>query len=287
VQIGIDLNIFTTLAASPNSVTHQDFVDSTAAAPTLMQHLLRSLASFRFIEEVGKDTFQATRITNVLANPHVSGAAPHISLVHFPVAQILPQYLAQHAYQDMTNNRALPFQKALGTDLMPFDYLKQDAVQMKALGHVMVLDAVQHWVSSYPVIEKLGTFTPADDSAVLVDIGGGFGQHSLAFREKYLNVTGRVVVQDLPSTLLHIPSPPPPGIEFQAHDFFTQNPIREAKFYYLRHILHDWPAEDCVRILKNITPAMGPDSLVLIDEVVMPEVGVPWQVAFMDLAMMA
>ena len=32
---------------------------------------------------------------------------------------------------------------------------------------------------------------------------------------------------------------------------------------------------------------MGPESRILIDEVVLPETKVPWQVAMMDLAMMA
>jgi demethylsterigmatocystin 6-O-methyltransferase len=84
---------------------------------------------------------------------------------------------------------------------------------------------------------------------------------------------------------MHAPSVD--GIEFQAHDFFTAQPIREAKFYYLRHILHDWTDEDCVRILSNIVPAMGSESRILIDEVVLPETKVPWQVAMMDIAMMA
>jgi demethylsterigmatocystin 6-O-methyltransferase len=268
-------------------VKHQDFVAKTGTAPILMQHLLRSMASFGFIEELAKDTFQANRISKALASPHVSGAAPHISLVHFPVAQVLPQYLKKHKYQNMTNNRDLPFQNALNTDLTPFEYMKGDPVQMKALGHIMVLDATKHWVSSYPAIDTVGSFSAAPDSAVLVDVGGGFGQHSVAFRNKFTNLPGRIVVQDLPSTLAHIPSPKPAGIEFQEHDFFTEQPIRGAKFYYLRHILHDWPSEDCVRILQSIVPAMSSESLILIDEVVLPETNVPWQVAFMDLSMMA
>jgi demethylsterigmatocystin 6-O-methyltransferase len=245
------------------------------------------MASFGFVREVAKDTFQANRITKVFASPHVSGAAPHISEIHVPVAQELPKYLKEHGYQDMTNLKDLPLQKALGTNLAPFDFLKQDPRQMKALGHVMVLDAVQSWVSSYPVEIELGDFNAARDSAVLVDIGGGFGQHSITFKQKYPQVSGRVVVQDLSSTLMHVPAPRPEGIEFEEYDFFTAQPIRGAKFYYLRHIMHDWPDADCIRILQNIIPAMGPDSLILIDEVVLPDTNVPWHVSAMVLSMMA
>jgi demethylsterigmatocystin 6-O-methyltransferase len=217
------------------------------------------MASFGLISETAKDTFSANRATKAFANIHVQGAAPHITGIHFPIAQILPQYLKEHKYQDMNNLKDLPFQKALKTELEPFEYLKQDPEQMKALGHVMVLDGVQSWATSYPVERELKTFTPAADSAVLVDIGGGFGQHSVFFKEKFPTIPGRIVVQDLPSTLTHLPAKPA-GIEFEEHDFFTPQTIRGAKFYYLRHIM--------------------------IDDVVLPETKVPWQVSMMVMSMM-
>ncbi|KAH7088159.1 S-adenosyl-L-methionine-dependent methyltransferase [Paraphoma chrysanthemicola] len=287
IQIGLDLNIFTTLSTSSTPISHADFVAKTGASPGLLKHLLRSMASFGFIQEVEQDIFQANSVTKTFANPHVIGAAPHVSKVHFPVAQVLPEYLKEHGYKDMTNKMDLPFQNALHTDLEPFDFLKKDPEQMKALGHVMVLDAVQSWVSSYPVAKELGDFKPEANSAVLVDIGGGFGQHAVAFKQKYADLPGRVVVQDLPSTLAHLPPMKPEGIEFVEYDFFTPQTILGAKFYYLRHILHDWPDEDCVRILKSIIPVMGPESLILIDDVVLPDTNVPWQVSSMVISMMA
>jgi demethylsterigmatocystin 6-O-methyltransferase len=286
VQIGIDLKIFTALASTSDTMTTREFADKTGAAPTLMKHLLRSMSSFGYIEETAQDTFRANRVTKAFVNPHVEGAAPHISDVHAPINQALPQWLKEHKYQNMDNTKDLPFHKAMGTDLAPFDYLKKDPLQMKALGHVMVLDATQSWTSAYPVEKEVEGFKSSTESAILVDIGGGFGQHSVFFKNKFPHVEGRVVVQDLSSTLSHLPAKPP-GIEFDEYDFFTPQPIHGAKFYYLRHIMHDWPDEDCIRILKNIVPAMGPDSLILIDDVVLPETNVPWQVSTMVLMMMA
>jgi demethylsterigmatocystin 6-O-methyltransferase len=257
----------------------------TGAASKLLAHLLRSMASFGLIAEVAKDTFEANRTTRAFANPHVMGAAPHLSGVHLPVAHTLPDFLKEHKYQDMTDSKDLPFHKAMKTELTPFEWMKQDGEQMKALGHIMVLDSVDSWVSSYPVEQAVGNFKPANDSALLVDIGGGFGQHSIAFKNKFPDLAGRIIVQDVPSTLAHAPNFD--GIEFQTHDFFTPQPVHGAKFYYLRHIMHDWTDEDCICILSSIIPAMGPESRILIDEVVLPETKVPWQVAMMDLAMMA
>ncbi|KAL1799816.1 hypothetical protein ACET3X_000158 [Alternaria dauci] len=285
VDVGIDLSIFTALSSSATPMTHDDFQKKTGAAPNLLAHLLRSMASFGLITEVEKDVFAANRTTRVFANPHVEGAVPHFSKLHLPVMHALSGYLKEHKYQDITNPKDLPFHVAMKTDLTPFEWMKQDGEQMKALGHIMVLDSANSWVSSYPAQQVVGGFEPADESALLVDIGGGFGQHSVAFKKKFPEILGRIVVQDVPSTLAHAPKAD--GIEFQTHDFFTQQPIRDAKFYYLRHIMHDWADKDCVRILSNIVPAMGPESRILIDEVVLPDTKVPWQVAMMDLAMMA
>ena len=60
-----------------------------------------------------------------------------------------------------------------------------------------------------------------------------------------------------------------------------------AKFYYLRTVLHDYPDDKCIMILKNLIPAMDKDSRILIDEMVLPDSGVHWQVTAIDFMMMA
>lgn len=59
-----------------------------------------------------------------------------------------------------------------------------------------------------------------------------------------------------------------------------------SKFYYLRNILHDYPDEKCRAILRNLIDAMGKESLILIDDIVLPDSNVPWQVMQLDLTMM-
>jgi demethylsterigmatocystin 6-O-methyltransferase len=46
-----------------------------------------------------------------------------------------------------------------------------------------------------------------------------------------------------------------------------------AKAYYLRNILHDWPDDRCPLTLSHIKAAMAQDSLLLIDEMVIPTKG--------------
>jgi demethylsterigmatocystin 6-O-methyltransferase len=285
IRIGIDLGVFATLSANAAPVGLSHFVKTTSASPTLLAHLLRSMAAFGFIIETEKDTFTANHVTKAMAQPDVVGALPHVTDVHALTAQVLPRWLKEHNYQDMTDSKDLPFHSALKTDLLPFEWMKQNSEQMKALGHAMKIERMHSWVDSYPIEKEIGNFEARADSALLVDVGGGFGQQSTAFRSRVPSVPGRIIVQDVASTLAYAPKND--GLEFQEHDFFTPQPIKGAKFYYLRHILHDWTDEDSVRILKNLVPALTSESRIVIDEVVLPDTNVPWQCAFMDLSMSA
>jgi demethylsterigmatocystin 6-O-methyltransferase len=53
----------------------------------------------------------------------------------------------------------------------------------------------------------------------------------------------------------------------------------DAKFYNLSAVLHDFPDAKCQEILRNILPAMGDDSAILIDEMVFLESNLQWAAA--------
>lgn len=77
------------------------------------------------------------------------------------------------------------------------------------------------------------------------------------------------------------------GVGLVAQDFFQAQQVREARFYYLQNVLHDWPDEKCIVILEHLVAVLGPLSQILIDEMVLPDTGVPWEAAAIDLTMMA
>lgn len=76
-------------------------------------------------------------------------------------------------------------------------------------------------------------------------------------------------------------------LEPMAHDFFTPQPITHAKVYYLRNVLHDWSDEPAAKILQQLRPAMASDSVIVIDEIVIPPTGANHKLLHYDLAMMA
>ena len=46
-----------------------------------------------------------------------------------------------------------------------------------------------------------------------------------------------------------------------------------SRVYYFRYIMHDYPDERCRLILQNTMAAMTRDSVIMIDDVVLPEKG--------------
>ncbi len=112
-----------------------------------------------------------------------------------------------------------------------------------------------------------------ETAGTVVDIGGGHGGVSRALA----NATTKLlfIVQDLPGTAKEgerlLPEVLKERITFMPHDFFTEQPVKEADVYFFRFILHNWSDKYCIEILKNLLPAMKDGSRVVIYEFLLPE----------------
>ena len=61
-----------------------------------------------------------------------------------------------------------------------------------------------------------------------------------------------------------------------------------ARAYYLRNIMHDHPDSTCITILQQIIRAMdNTSSVVLIDDMILPDQGAHWYAIQLDLTMMS
>lgn len=87
----------------------------------------------------------------------------------------------------------------------------------------------------------------------------------------------RFVVQDNSSIQLHHDQEGLDGrVSFQQHDFFKPQPVHDASAFFLRQILHNYNDEDSTKILRALVPALekcGPETPVLINDVILPENG--------------
>ncbi|KAK7744120.1 hypothetical protein SLS53_003641 [Cytospora paraplurivora] len=108
--------------------------------------------------------------------------------------------------------------------------------------------------------------------AVVVDVGGSKGDFALALTEMYPKLS--VIVQDVPVVVDEgrsmLPERVGPAITFQGHNFFETQPVQGADVYFFRMILHDWPDEYCLRILRNLVPALKPGARVIINDRCVP-----------------
>ena len=108
---------------------------------------------------------------------------------------------------------------------------------------------------------------------MVVDVGGSHGDVSIAIAQAY--PTLQFVVQDLPETISAcsetVSSEVGSRVKFMVHDFFTEQPIKNADVYFFRWIFHNWSDKYCIRILRALIPALKPGSRVVISEYCLPE----------------
>lgn len=243
------------------------------------------MASVGMVHETNANTFSANAITRTLAQPGYRGGIYHFFDNVGPVMNAFPAFLAETKYRDVNDAAKTAFQKAFPTDLPAFMWLPTQPERFGPLQQVMTVQgaAGTPWFSVFPFQEELSTF---EGQHVLVDVGGGFGHQCAALLAAFPELRGKLVLQELPQTLAQLP-PQLDGVDLVAQDFFQAQQVREARFYYLRNVLHDWPDEKCIVILEHLVAALGPLSQILIDEMVLPDTGVPWEAAAIDLTMMA
>ncbi|KND90708.1 Demethylsterigmatocystin 6-O-methyltransferase [Tolypocladium ophioglossoides CBS 100239] len=108
-----------------------------------------------------------------------------------------------------------------------------------------------------------------DSDVAFVDVGGGNGQQCEAFKKLLPQLKGRVVLQDRPEVLdqaLLVD-----GMEMMSYDYLTEQPVKGARVYYFRQVMHNNNDETCIRILQSQIPALGPDSVIVIDDKSLPD----------------
>ncbi|KAF5844176.1 hypothetical protein GGP41_002272 [Bipolaris sorokiniana] len=134
-------------------------------------------------------------------------------------------------------------------------------------------------INSLAEIPSLFPFASlAKDGGLIVDIGGGLGQVSRHILSCNPGAGLRCVVQDQHAFAGSLPKRPDEvdvhekenealALEFQQHNFFDPQPVRA---YFFRHIFHDWSDTACLKILRQIIPAMHPQHsrILICDQIV-------------------
>ncbi len=123
----------------------------------------------------------------------------------------------------------------------------------------------------------------------LVDVAGGHGVLLTTVMNRFPLLEG--VLFDLPSVCEGSrEAVTRAGLadrcEVVGGDFFEAVPTG-ADGYMMKHIIHDWDDQRCVKILRNTRAAMGDNGTLLVIEIVVPPPGVPSFSKLLDLEMLA
>ena len=105
-------------------------------------------------------------------------------------------------------------------------------------------------------------------AGLIADIGGGNGAMLRQILSRFPGPRGLVFDQKDVVDAITAKELMQGRIDARGGSFFTQVPSG-ADIYMLIRVLHDWPDEDCVRILRTCRAAMGSDSLLLLGEEVL------------------
>ncbi|KAL6302966.1 S-adenosyl-L-methionine-dependent methyltransferase [Sparassis latifolia] len=255
---------------------------ATGLHPEKLSRIMRALCSMHIFAEVqdgyfANNTVSATLATNEALEAHVLLGA----WVCHPASAKLLEIVGDPVKGWSNSATDSAFQEGHGTKLSFFDWLEEGIIQPD--GSVKPRPALERFtVSMVNTSGFVGTppfyYFPWESlgSATMVDVGGGVGGMSFDLCNHFplLNF----VVQDRPAVIEKAepvwqrerPEALKAGrVNFMPHDFFTENPVKGADVYLLRHILHNWEDDRCVDILSALRPALSPHSRVLVVDMVM------------------
>ncbi|KAK6065517.1 O-methyltransferase [Seiridium cupressi] len=290
-QIGVESGIFSTLAAEPQRMfTNTDLAQKTGVDPKLLKRLVRYYQSLNVISQVEEDGYMSNNVTRTLGNGAYGTTVRFFQKVIAPGSMELPGFLQRHGYRDPSGLTPSVWNISHDTDLPPFAWTGQTPWALDLFLPYMNIQR-EGRPAFFDVLdfEKQFAQNATNSTPLFVDVGGSMGAQCVEFRKRYPDLVGRVVLQDLPAAIEKVKANPLPGsqnVEAEAYDFFTPEPIKGARAYYLRNVLHDWPDSQCVEILINIKAGMTEESVILIDETVLSEKDAPWRATQHDIEMM-
>lgn len=283
------LDLFSHL--SPNTgKSNKELATATGADPALLQRILRVLVVWQYVNERNIDEYTATDHSTALADPNGLQGALDIFFHPERTASVnrLPDYFKAMKYVNPSSNKNAPWKWCIGKPDYPGDAWDWFLELGLAAPNANFLTGLRLELPAWPELYDISRLLDGwDEKTVLeVDVGGSKGKDvsdvaraiEAKFPEIARKIEGRrpepsLIVQDRPETVNqgaadgtqhHLVDPMP-------HDFFKTNPVKGAKVYFMRQVLHDWPDPEAAQILSAIRESMTPGySKVLLMEWVLP-----------------
>ncbi|KAI9692147.1 MAG: hypothetical protein M1822_006377 [Bathelium mastoideum] len=286
LRIAQGMGVFDAFAATQGQIMKlSELNERTKGDQQLLSRILRVLCRANVIEEIEVDTFKSTPLTAMFSSGTPSADAVKMIYSQIPITANLYEYLKRNNFRNPEDAYQGPFQAALNTKDHFFEWLGNHPEDHRIFNNVMSHQGQRpkEWFEFFPVEQKLQV---TSDKVTFVDMAGGIGNDLKNFRFHFQELPGRMILQDLPQVIDSIIDPLPDGVEVMYHDIFSPQPIKGAKAYYMRSVLHDWPDKQALAILGQIREAMIPESVLLLNEHTLPAANVPLYLTHLDFSML-
>jgi hypothetical protein len=255
---------------------------------------MRLLTAIGYVDEQDVNAYAANDLTKAFASAGISDLIKHSSDSVNVIFANLPQYLVNTEFKEPTSYQLGPHVYTFGLPL--WKRLELEPQRGEQFNRVMMgfRQNRESFVDIFPFKEHLSSMPLEASEVLFVDVAGGVGHRVRLFRERFPQLAGRAVLQDLQHVLPGPTNQPElfrdlqdRHVELMAHDMFRVQPIRGARYFFFSAIFHGRPDVDALKVLQNTVPAMDRTSRILIYDIVVPEKGVDLFHACFDLWMMA
>jgi hypothetical protein len=268
LNVAADLGISDLLVDGPRTVA--DLATATSADEDTLHRLLHALATVGVYDERPDGGFALAELGEGLRSD-VPGSLR-------PLARTLNCHALWSAYGHLGHS--------VRTGENAFEALHGHDVWTHRRGHPEENEVFNQNMTALTSLVADAVATSYDFSpfATVVDVGGGAGLLLETVLERHPQLSGTVFDQD------HVVAREPrtealrPRWASVAGSFFDAVP--EADAYLLKSILHDWPDDRCVAILRTCSRGLRPGGAVLVVETVLGRPGFEVEAAFSDLNML-
>ncbi|KAJ3565432.1 hypothetical protein NP233_g7635 [Leucocoprinus birnbaumii] len=283
----VEVDIPEVLNEAPDNKLHVD--DIAAAVNCNASHvarILRYLASRHVFKEIIPDVFSNNRISSTLIkangknvaqlkeNPLEKWSNSGVAAMAGVVGGEGIQWCSGLLEFLKTSGKAglSPFNIAADTDKSLWEWYEEPQNAWRSRRFAALMQGRTSFTKE-EIIQNAYEWERLGSDDVVVDVGGSVGALTFAIAKKFPGP--RFVLQDLPTVINRAkmfwrensPETVSSGrLTLQVHNFFDPQPVKGAAVYFMANVLHDWPDEKCLAILRNIREAAAPSSKLILLE---------------------
>ncbi|KAK2042033.1 O-methyltransferase, partial [Colletotrichum somersetense] len=262
-----------------DSVSYEHLAGHLLADVSLISCLSWVLISGGILNQVGEDRVAHTeRSKSYLSdtpNELLLGMMQVLYEEQILTSLKLPEYFAQYGRREPATRTHTPYAFARGKPESEVWELHEENPEhvKKFMKRMDISQQVISLVGIYDLSWVEAKLSVDHDRPIFVDVGGSKG-HAIKeiLEDNPILPVDRMILQDRAEVIEQLSALKQPSLErfkLQAHDFHNEQPAKNALIYWIRRCLHNFGDDDSVKILSQLSDAMGSDSKLLVIEYVL------------------